>query len=74
MCGLPAFKLGNDAVDFINEAHMARLLGRGVPEPAQVREVIAKSLAKEALSAEETALLLRADQPELVEEIFDAAR
>jgi len=74
MCGLPAFKLGNDAVDFINEAHMARLLGRGLPEPAQVREVIAKSLAKEALSAEETALLLRADQPELVEEIFEAAR
>ena len=74
MSAIPAFKLGNDAVDFINEAYLAGLLGRGVPEPAQVREVIAKSLAKQALSAEETSLLLRADQPELVEEIFEAAR
>jgi 2-iminoacetate synthase len=43
-------------------------------EPAEVREVIAKSISKQALSLEETAVLLAADRPELVEEIFDAAR
>ena len=36
--------------------------------------MIAKSLAKEPLAVEETAVLLAADEPELVEEIFDAAR
>src|SRR6185369_16390010 len=40
----------------------------------RVREIIAKSLAKEALSVEETAQLLLADTPELIEEIFEAAR
>ena len=37
-------------------------------------DVIAKSLAKSALTVEETAVLLAADQPELVEGIFEAAR
>jgi 2-iminoacetate synthase len=41
---------------------------------ARVREVIAKSLAKEALSVEETAVLLRTTSPDLVEEVFEAAR
>ena len=42
--------------------------------PSRVREVIAKSMAKEPLAVEEAAVLLAADGPELVEEIFDAAR
>ena len=46
----------------------------GRPTPAEVRDVIAKSLAKQPLTVEETAVLLAADEPELVEEIFDAAR
>lgn len=39
-----------------------------------MRDVLAKSLAKEPLEPAETAVLLRAGSPELVEEIFDAAR
>ncbi len=63
-----------DAVDFIDDARLTAVLEGGPPDPAQVREVIAKSLAKEALSVEETALLVRATQPELVEEVFETAR
>lgn len=72
--GMPAFKLSEGVVDFIDETHLARLIAGKRPDAARVREVIAKSLAKEALSVVETAVLLRADQPELVEEIFAAAR
>ena len=43
-------------------------------EPGEVRDIIAKSLAKQPLAVEETAALLAAAEPELVEQIFDAAR
>ncbi len=66
--------LSRDAMDFIDDARLTDLLAAPAPEPARVREVIAKSLAKEPLSVEETATLLLADRPDLVEEIFDAAR
>jgi 2-iminoacetate synthase len=66
-------KLSGSAVDFIDEAHLKSLLG-GTVEPSLVRDVIAKSLAKEPLCVEETAVLLRAESPELREEIFEAAR
>ena len=52
-----------DAVDFIDDAKLEA-----------VRRVIAKSLSKEALTVEETAVLLGAESPALVEEIFEAAR
>ncbi|MBN1845722.1 MAG: [FeFe] hydrogenase H-cluster radical SAM maturase HydG [Sedimentisphaerales bacterium] len=63
-----------DAIDFIDDVALTGLLDVGSPEPQRVRDIIAKSLAKEALTVEETATLLRADDPALAEEIFDAAR
>lgn len=74
MSGMPSLKLSERAVDFINEDFINGLLAGKRPETSRVREIIAKSLAKEALSVEETAVLLRADTPELNEEIFDTAR
>ncbi|HOD82941.1 MAG: 2-iminoacetate synthase [Planctomycetes bacterium ADurb.Bin126] len=62
------------AEDFIDGERLENLLARPAADAAAVRDVIAKSLAKQALDLEETALLLRAESPELVEEIFDAAR
>ncbi len=44
------------------------------PTAEQVRGVIAKSLAKQRLSLQETAILVNANDPELVEEIKQAAR
>jgi 2-iminoacetate synthase len=44
------------------------------PSAERVREVIAKSLDKNRLDPEEMAVLINAEDPELVEEIFDGAR
>lgn len=66
-------KLSGSAEDFIDEPHLHGLLKRQA-DAARVRDVIAKSLAKEALSLEETAVLLTAQGRDLVEEIFEAAR
>ena len=67
-------KLSEGAVDFIDDARLEGLLAGARPDDRQVDDVIAKSLAKSALTVEETALLLKADRPGQVERIFEAAR
>ncbi len=67
-------KLSEAAVDFIVDSELEGLLEARMPDPAHVREVVSKSLSKQALSVEETAVLLRAEDPLLVDEIFRAAR
>lgn len=65
--------LSDLARDFIDDSYLESLLD--VPaEASEVRDIIAKSLAKEPLTVAETAVLLNADSPDLVEEIFAAAR
>lgn len=71
---LPAMTLSEGAVDFINDDYLDGLLDGPQPDAAQVRDVLARSMAKQPLSVEETAVLLRAEGPDLVEEIFEAAR
>lgn len=44
------------------------------PDKQQVRDVIAKALNKERLSLGDTAILINADDPELIEEIKQGAR
>ncbi len=66
-------QLSSTAADFIDEPKLHGLLARPA-EPGRVREIIAKSLHKEALTVEEAAALLNAESPDLIEEIFDAAR
>ncbi|HPZ84019.1 MAG TPA: radical SAM protein, partial [Thermogutta sp.] len=66
-------RLSQSAVDFIDEPYLFSLL----EQPAQageVRDIIAKSLSKEPLTVPETAKLLTIQQPDLWEEVFDAAR
>ena len=55
----------NEIWDYINNTK---------PTKERVREVIAKSLAKNRLNLEETAVLMNADSPELIEEIKEGAR
>jgi len=74
MSDLEMMTLSRAAADFIDDDYLAGLLEESCPEKSRVREIIAKSLAKKALGVEETAVLLAAADPELVEEIFDAAR
>ncbi|MBU4271553.1 MAG: [FeFe] hydrogenase H-cluster radical SAM maturase HydG [Planctomycetes bacterium] len=66
-------KLSRSGFDFIDEERLHGLLDLRI-EPGQLDEVIAKSLSKQPLSVDETAVLLAADRPEMVEKIFDAAR
>ncbi len=66
--------LSQGAVDFIDDVRLEETLRTAEADPARVRDLIAKSRAKEALSVEETAALLAADTPDLVEQIFDGAR
>ena len=53
-------KLSRSGYDFIDEEHLHGLLDRPA-EPGEVRDIIAKSLAKQPLAVEETAVLLAAD-------------
>jgi 2-iminoacetate synthase len=71
---LSEMALSAGATDFIRDADLERLLAGTRSEPARVREIISKSLSKQALSLAETAALLKADDRALTEEIFAAAR
>lgn len=66
-------QLSEAGYDFIDDDHLRSLL-RPKVDAAEVRAIIAKSMAKQPLAVEETAVLLSAEEPALVEEIFDAAR
>ena len=59
---------------FIDPVEIQDMLDRPKPTPEHVRNIINKSLSKERLSLEETADLLNADDPELVNEIKAGAR
>lgn len=66
-------KFSQSGYDFIDEEQLHGLLDRRA-DAAEVRDIIAKSMSKQVLTVEETAVLLGAEQPELKEEIFEAAR
>jgi 2-iminoacetate synthase len=59
---------------FIDAGEIWEYLNTVKPDKERVRAVIAKSLDKQRLSLEETAVLLNADDPELIEEIKHGAR
>jgi len=62
------------AADFIDDRRIEETLANARPEPARVREVLAKALAKQRLEPAETATLLAIDDPGLWQEVFAAAR
>jgi 2-iminoacetate synthase len=59
---------------FIDENEIWNYINNTTSTKEKVREVIAKSLAKNRLNLEETAILLNANEPELIEEIKQGAR
>lgn len=59
---------------FIDAAEIWEHLNQPPPDKERVREIIAKSLAKNRLSLAETATLINAGDPELIEEIKNGAR
>jgi 2-iminoacetate synthase len=61
--------------DFIDDARLERLASPAtLVDVGRFRAAIAKALEKEALTVEEAAVLVRARDPELREEVFAAAR
>ncbi len=62
-------------IPFIDEDEIWGILNSNLaPSPHRVRQVIAKSLNKERLSLEETAVLVNTTDPDLVNEIKNGAR
>jgi len=64
--------LSPNARDFIDDALFTALLS-GKPDPARVDEVIAKSLAKQPLTLEETAVLISSGSADQVERLYETA-
>jgi 2-iminoacetate synthase len=59
---------------FIDPDEIWDLINNSVPSPERVREIISKSLNKQRLSLEETAVLVNTTDPELIDEIKAGAR
>jgi 2-iminoacetate synthase len=74
MTGLPKMEFSTGAVDFIDDAYLMKLLSGPAPDRELVHDIVAKSLAKQPLSVEETAVLLRTNEPELLHDIFHTAQ
>ena len=66
-------QLSECGIDFIDESLFESLLKRK-SDTGRIQEIIAKSKSKEALTLDETAALLNANEPEIIEQIFDTAR
>jgi 2-iminoacetate synthase len=66
-------KLSKNFKYFIDDSKLHQLMEKK-SDPLEVDAVIAKSMEKKALTVEETAVLVAAEQPEQVEKIFAAAR
>ena len=71
---LPAMELSAGAVDFIDDAKLHALMATPRPDMGRFRAVLDKSLAKQPLTLAETATLIAADEPAMVEAIFETAR
>ncbi|MFI4913194.1 MAG: [FeFe] hydrogenase H-cluster radical SAM maturase HydG [Sedimentisphaeraceae bacterium JB056] len=65
-------KLSKNGVDFIDNDRLETLARKKCEDKGRIREIIAKSLDKKALTLEETADLLNSSK-DLTDEIFDAA-
>jgi 2-iminoacetate synthase len=59
---------------FIDETEIWEIFEQAQPTKENVRSVIQKSLNKNRLSLQETAILLKTEDPELIEEIKEGAR
>ena len=68
-------QLSRHATDFINDAELEGLLSSSpLVDVGRLRDVVAKALSKEPLTVAEPAVLLGARDPDLRDQIFEAAR
>jgi len=74
MTSLITSRLSDSGYDFIDESAIEELLSGPPADTAEIDDIIAKSMAKQPLSVEETSRLLSNGSPEVVERIYAAAR
>lgn len=67
-------RYSKNCVDFINDSNIENLIKNTKEDKTQIRDILAKSLSKAPLSAEECAVLIASSNEELIEEIKDTAR
>jgi 2-iminoacetate synthase len=66
--------LTKSAEDFIDDALFHDLINNTKEDLPYIREILAKSKSKQALTLKETAALLAIKSPEVLEELFDTAK
>jgi len=66
--------LSKNAFDFIDDDKLHRLLREAKEDRLRTRDIVQKSVQKEALSLEETAALLAVTSPEGIAELFESAK
>jgi len=59
---------------FINPEKIQSVLEQPAPEPTQVRDILSRAAELQGLTPEQVALLTRVTDPNLLEELFNAAR
>lgn len=70
-----AYNIADESMrSFIDVQEIEGILANSKGDKEIVREIIAKAINKERLNLEETAILLNANDPELIEEIKEGAR
>lgn len=74
MTSLITSRLSDFGYDFIDESAIEELLTGPPADLTEIDDIIAKSMAKQPLSVEETSRLLSNGSPEAVERIYAAAR
>ncbi len=67
-------ELTKDAVDFIDDELLHKLINETKEDASVIREIFQKSKSKQALTLQETAHLLSIKSPELLEELYQTAR
>lgn len=67
-------KLSRGAENFIDEDLFHHLINNTKEDLPRIREILAKSKTKQALTLEETAALLAIKSPEALEELFETAK
>ena len=74
MCAMASMTLSDNAVDFIDDDRLGKLIDGPEADASRVRDVIAKAKAKKPLAVEEAAALLAVEDPERIEDIYATAR
>lgn len=68
------YSLTKGAIDFIDDQKFHNLINNTKEDITLIRDIFAKSKAKQALTLEETAALLAIKTPEVREELFETAK